>query len=691
MTSVASQSPSGEVTQVFAKASTSPPDLVSAAVSEGLRTAGGVHRATAVEIREAREIAGAVVALPHLTSALEKLLAFVTKHPREERFQALVARALEKVQDSRALAVWIGIDSRFPNSRQAYLRVLRWTIRLSGVDAGSAHHSARFPVEPKDPAQLLIFGRGLIELKDFDGAEAAFSQIVEMDATPEAELIALGQLYSSLHQPMRAREIVELAASKFGETRHILQARERIEQGLRELSNVVPDHIHHRQHLPNHVIERAFHVAISQREMRDVKEKRNFVGPVVLINGTLGSGGAERQFTNTAVGLNKAIGDAAQIAGKDIIGPVHVICNSLHSRAGANFFEPAFEKAGLQVHEYSSFPEYGGRPRYSQARELIRFLDHLPNQMSHGVVRLTDTLRYISPDIVHIWQDGSVLAAGLAALMAGVPRIVLGVRTLPPEDRFERNKPEYETVYRSLLSTSGVSIVANSYAAAARYESWLKLPGGSVRVVPNGLETLSTAADESALALRSSIATFESDAAFTVGGVMRFDENKRPLLWLQTAAVLASRVPFCRFILVGDGPLLAKAVAYASQLGIADRVLFTGRSSCVGYWLSEMDTLLLLSRHEGLPNVLIEAQFGGVPVITTPAGGAAETLLHGKTGSVLPSIDDITPADIADVVLGWQKSSQEREELRKTVAQWSHERFSIERMLHSTVECYLDG
>ena len=61
-------------------------------------------------------------------------------------------------------------------------------------------------------------------------------------------------------------------------------------------------------------------------------------------------------------------------------------------------------------------------------------------------------------------------------------RILLGVRTLPPEDRFERNKPEYEAVYRSLLSARGVAIVANSQAAGERYEAWLKLPRGSVRI-----------------------------------------------------------------------------------------------------------------------------------------------------------------------------------------------------------------
>jgi hypothetical protein len=48
-----------------------------------------------------------------------------------------------------------------------------------------------------------------------------------------------------------------------------------------------------------------------------------------------------------------------------------------------------------------------------------------------------------------------------------------------------------------------------------------------------------------------------------------------------------------------------------------------------------MDVLVLLSRYEGLPNVLIEAQYMGVRVVTTPAGGAAECVIDGTTGHVL--------------------------------------------------------
>jgi glycosyltransferase involved in cell wall biosynthesis len=136
------------------------------------------------------------------------------------------------------------------------------------------------------------------------------------------------------------------------------------------------------------------------------------------------------------------------------------------------------------------------------------------------------------------------------------------------------------------------------------------------------------------------------DAEHTIGSVFRFNTDKQPLLWIRFAARYLRRHPKSRFVMVGGGRLLPNAQQLADELGISDRILFVGSSNRVGYWMSKMDVLVLLSRYEGLPNVLIEAQYMGVRVVTTPAGGAAECLIDGVTGHVLecaekPDLEDI--------------------------------------------------
>jgi glycosyltransferase involved in cell wall biosynthesis len=232
-------------------------------------------------------------------------------------------------------------------------------------------------------------------------------------------------------------------------------------------------------------------------------------------------------------------------------------------------------------------------------------------------------------------------------LVAGVPRIVLGVRTLPPIDRVARWRLELEPIFRLLLASPGVTLAANSAQAARRYEHWLDLPKGAVPLIRNGVSPLDPAphlGDEHRW--NSFVGNAQPD--LVVGGVMRLDGNKRPFEWMEIAAELVARRPRARFVLVGEGPLGTACRDYAQRRGLGDRLLFVGRSQSVGYWLARMDALLLTSRFEGTPNVLIEAQLAGVPVVTTPAGGAADALIHGETGFVLSAVEQVDIAEAAD-------------------------------------------
>lgn len=670
-------------------------DEVTRAVESGLEAGAASAKPERGDIDAARRIFAATKDLTTAPAALEGLLELVRRFPSTELFQSLTAKVYERIQDGRVLEIWRGVDKRFPNSREGYLRLLRWTIRLEGLAAGEAMHAARFDAEPTTPRGKLVYALGYIEMKAFDEAEKLFGEIVAMQNVSEQILIDLGRTFLSQREPVRAGEICGMAKERFGETTHVRQLQSQVEVSLGLIRHMTDDALGStagvggpgmpRAAFGSVIIRGAFEIA--RRVPVRWRDGARFIGPVVMINGSLGSGGAERQFVNTAIGLHRAAVAGEAIGGADIVGPVRIVCRSLHSRAGAGFFAPALTEAGLRVFQYADFPYFGGRPRWSCARETIDLLAVLPAQMVEGVTRLADVIRHVDPDIVHIWQDGSVLAAGLAAVLSGAPNIVLSVRTLPPADRFERNKPEYEATYRALMSFDTVTLSANSQIAATRYEEWLELPKGSVHVIPNGLALPAPAPSPETARLAADFAV-PADA-FVVGSVMRLDENKRPLLWLDVAMLIAAREPRARFIIVGDGPLLARARSHAAHRKIDDKVLFVGRSQDVSFWLQLMDAFLLLSRHEGLPNVLIEAEMAGVPVVSTPAGGAAETMEVGVTGTLLDSNEDVSTRDIADAVLGWRRDApEERQAMRAMISQWATERFSIARMLELTADTY---
>jgi len=79
-------------------------------------------------------------------------------------------------------------------------------------------------------------------------------------------------------------------------------------------------------------------------------------------------------------------------------------------------------------------------------------------------------------------------------------------------------------------------------------------------------------------------------------------------------------------IVVGKDKHHAKYRALSGQLGLADKVKFTGPVNDIDRYYIDSDILMLPTRYEPFSNVVLEAMRGGNAVITTRQNGAAEIL-----------------------------------------------------------------
>jgi len=420
--------------------------------------------------------------------------------------------------------------------------------------------------------------------------------------------------------------------------------------------------------------------AISLYKNRNpVKSISPEVGSIAMITGSLGAGGAERQLTRLAVEMKTR---------QALAGMVEVIVSTLSPDRGRDFFLPQLQAAKIPVSVINSLPARSGQTTLPIAlQDLHR---HLPPQTQEALQRLTPHFQTHRPEVAYIWQDGAVLATALAALAADVPRIVISLRGMPPNLRPEMMKDEYFEMYRALSQTPGVTFSANTHASAKAYAAWLDLPGNSIKVVHNAANPLLEEGDKTDIAKWETFVAETPDADFTFGAIFRFDQNKRPLLWLEFAAAALVAHPASRFVLVGDGLELQAAKTYARDMGFSHRCLFVGKSRNVGYWLSRMNALGLTSRLEGLPNVLIEAQLAGLPVISTPAGGASETFIHGQSGFLLDSTQTPRLEQFLGYYLELANNSERRASMATAAKTFAMETFAIDKILPETLQLLSD-
>lgn len=103
------------------------------------------------------------------------------------------------------------------------------------------------------------------------------------------------------------------------------------------------------------------------------------------------------------------------------------------------------------------------------------------------------------------------------------------------------------------------------------------------------------------------------DDSFVVGNVARFEPPKNHRFLIEVFFELQRIRPNSKLLLVGRGTLEDDIRHQADQLGILDKIIFTGVRSDVNDILQAMDVFVLPSHFEGLGIVNIEAQAAGLP------------------------------------------------------------------------------
>jgi len=229
-----------------------------------------------------------------------------------------------------------------------------------------------------------------------------------------------------------------------------------------------------------------------------------------------------------------------------------------------------------------------------------------------------------------------------------------------------------------LYKTMFTSVIAENQEV----ERWLKSIGWStdrIKCIKSGIDTNEYVPVNPIMAWRESLGI--APDALIVGYSGRLSEEKAPDIFIKIARLCASE-PKIHFVMTGGGPMAKLIDHEVSSLNVKN-VTYLGLVDDVKAVVGQYDLLVLPSRNDGRPQIVLEALAMGIPVIASAIGGLPELVFDGQTGYLC------TPADaqaFSDCILKLMLDKNKLEEM-KTVSR----RFAVNQLkITSMVEAYHD-
>jgi len=326
---------------------------------------------------------------------------------------------------------------------------------------------------------------------------------------------------------------------------------------------------------------------------------------VLLFVGSLEIGGTERNVLHLARGLKRH--------GVD----VEVWCNYEGQPLQATLREAGVPCRGLKR------PSVGRHP-------LVRLFGYnLPYQR-----RLFHLLRANRDAVLHVFGFPMTYYVVLLGALAGARRMVF---TIQDWDVWKKG-----LVYRCLdrlCSRFAASIIADGAGAARLAADRQGMDERKIRVIYDGVDTNELRPSRPREAVRAELGLAPDRVVVSV--IARVDVRKKGQdVFLAAARSAAEQAPEAQFLLVGDGPDRGRLEMLAADLPPGARPVFAGFRTDLADVIEATDVLVIPSRWESVPKILLEAMWLCRPVVATRVGDIQE-VFDERAGRLVPPDDPL--------------------------------------------------
>jgi glycosyltransferase involved in cell wall biosynthesis len=270
-------------------------------------------------------------------------------------------------------------------------------------------------------------------------------------------------------------------------------------------------------------------------------------------------------------------------------------------------------------------------------------------------------------DVIHAHVARDYTVAAMVSSRTGIP-FVITRHVLFPMSRLHK-----------IFLRNVRFVIAPSNAVASSLREQAIFPEDKIVTVRHGL-------DSSHRSRRTPIEGGE----LVVGSIGNLDPVKGFDVLIKAAKDVVDHFPHARFVIAGESRSKSRRTEHAlhglvSDLGLEDRVTFSGWSEDVKETIAGFDIFVSASRSESFGYAIADAMLLGVAVVATETEGAKEIITNASVGTLVP-IDsaEALARSIVDLLSDPGRRVAIGEAARSHVA----ETFSIERMVEETESVY---
>lgn len=249
------------------------------------------------------------------------------------------------------------------------------------------------------------------------------------------------------------------------------------------------------------------------------------------------------------------------------------------------------------------------------------------------ILKAARMLKEGEADLVHGFLDTGNLYAVLARKLAG-----RGI-ALASERSSHRNLTLLQRIHKPWAHHNASLTIANSITGKTFLEE-LGISPQKIRIVTNGVDTklFSPPHGQDMEKLKISLGLDPGRAVMICVGRLAAVKNQLGVIRAYGKSTLKN---ICDLVLLGDSvkEYQGELERLVAELELQNKVHFYGARKDVHLFYKLADVLVLFSRREGTPNVVLEAMSCALPCVVTDVGDCPTYVENGGSGWVIPSED----------------------------------------------------